>query len=536
MKKTILLFAFVLLKLHLFAQQSEQAFLEAYAEKGAQEFFYKNSRASYGGYTYVAGASINDDGNHDMLLVKYSGTTEVWSQSWNGSANGDDYAADVVIDGSGNIIICGATQVTSINYNAVVAKYNSSGTLQWASSYAGSANLADGFVSIEKDNSNNYYVCGGTLTTTEQSNFVTVKYNSSGTQQWASTYDYSDLQDVAVKITVSSGVEVSRGSQANSTDWKMTTVRYNLSTGAQVSVNQTGGDDEGVDKVTDAWTDGTYTSTGYDWKVLKLDANLTVTWSATYNGNANQDDEAQSVKVDASSNVYVTGWATVTGQGRNFVTRKYNSSGTVQWTSSFIEPSSTGSGQGEMDDEAQTLELDASGHVLISGSSYKDGNTDYLTIKYKYSDGLELWRTRFNSDYNDNDIPSNIALDESGNIYVIGTVGKGNGTTTYMMCKYSVKTVYMPVPTDSFSSSGGYVTNKGQIRNSNGASNTSIKFYNKEHYPSTYIDDTNFSMVFAHCSEDSVASDTLHRIDMKFNKGVTNAKVYNLKQRDEYIN
>jgi len=176
------LLVFFFLTSHLFAQQSEQAFLEAYAEKGAQEFFYKNSRASYGGYTYVAGASINDDGNYDMLLTKYSGATEVWSQSWNGTNNHNDYAADVVIDGSGNVIICGATLVSGVNYDAVIVKYNSSGTLQWSTTYSGGASLADGFVSIEKDNSNNYYVCGGTLTTTEQTNFLTVKYNSSGTQ------------------------------------------------------------------------------------------------------------------------------------------------------------------------------------------------------------------------------------------------------------------------------------------------------------------------------------------------------------------
>ena len=479
--KTIFTFIILLgLITNLIAQQSEQAFLEAYAEKGAQEFFYKNSRASYGGYTYVAGASINDDGNYDMLLSKYSGSTEVWSQSWNGSANGDDYAAGIAIDGSGNIILCGTTEVTSVNYNAVVAKYNSSGTLQWATTYAGSAGLADGFASVVVDNLNNIYTCGGTQTTTELVNYLTVKYNSSGSQQWASTYDYADLYDAAVKLVVSgTTVRTSGGTQINADDWQMTTVSYNTSTGAQGSVQHTGGDDEGVDKVTDVWTDGTYTyivgsvrntTTGYDWKVFKLNSDLVVQWSATYNGNANQDDEAQSVKVDGAGNVYVTGWSTVTNEGRNFVTRKYNASGTIQWTSSFNESTEVAN------DEAQTLELDLTGNVVVSGSSYKDGNKDYFTIKYKYTDGSEVWRTRFNSDYNEDDIPSNIAFDESGNIYVIGTVGKGDGTTTYVMCKYSVKTIYSPVPADGYSSSGGYVTNKGQLRNEDGTSNTAVKF------------------------------------------------------------
>jgi len=518
------------------AQQSEQAFLDAAAEKGAQEFFYKNSRASSGGYLYVAGASLNDDGHYDMLLTKYSGTTEVWSTSWDGSASGDDYAASIVIDGSGNIIIAGTTEVTSTNYNGVIAKYNTSGTLQWATTYAGNAGLLDGFVSVARDGSNNIYACGGTLTTTEQSNFVTVKYNSSGTQQWASIYDSSDLQDLAVKCVVSgTTVRTSGGSQINADDWKMTTVSYNTSTGAQGSVNQTGGDDEGVDQVRDVWTDGTNTyvvgavrnTTMYDWKILKLDANLTVTWSATYNGTDNLDDIANSVKVDGAGNVYVTGYTTVTGEGKNFLTRKYNSSGTLQWSKTFHY---------EQDDEALTLELDANGNVLISGSSYKDGNLDYLTIKYKYTDGTAVWRTdNFNSIYNDDDIPSNIALDESGNIYVIGTVSRGDGKTTYMMCKYVVKTVYTPVPADGYSSSGGYVTNKGQLRNDDGTSNPTVKFYNANHRVATYIENRYISYQLVQ-GMDTTNADTTFRVRMDFTKGSTTTKVYPLKTRNEYHN
>jgi hypothetical protein len=112
--------AFIMCNIAL-SQQSEQAFLSTYAETGAQEFFYKSSRASSGGYIYVAGASINNEGHYDMLLTKYSGSTEVWSVTWDGS-EGDDYASGIVIDSGGNIILCGASEVTTTNYNAVVVK------------------------------------------------------------------------------------------------------------------------------------------------------------------------------------------------------------------------------------------------------------------------------------------------------------------------------------------------------------------------------------------------------------------------------
>ncbi len=207
-----------------------------------------------------------------------------------GGVEGDDYAADVLVDGAGNIIICGTSEVSASNFNAVVVKYNSSGTLQWASSFARGANLHDGFVSLERDNSNNIYVCGATLTTTEFSNYLIVKYNSSGTQQWASAYDYNDLNDTSVKLVITSTyILESGGTQVNATDWQMTSVKYHPCTGAQGSVLHKGGDGEGIDEVKDVWTDGTYTYVvggvnnvgwvnnmvmGFDWKLMKLNSDL----------------------------------------------------------------------------------------------------------------------------------------------------------------------------------------------------------------------------------------------------------------------
>ena len=104
------------------------------------------------------------------------------------------------------------------------------------------------------------------------------------------------------------------------------------------------------------------------------------------------------------------------------------------------------------------------------------------------------------------------------------------------MCKYSVKTVYSLVPTDGFSSSGGYVTNKGQLRNDDGTANTSVKFYCQKNSPSTYVDDSKISYVFSSVQSDTLSTDTVHRVDMKFNKGTTNAKVYPTSERPEYAN
>jgi len=74
----------------------------------------------------------------------------------------------------------------------------------------------------------------------------------------------------------------------------------------------------------------------------------------------------ENVKVDGSGNVYVCGWATISGEGKNYVTRKYNSSGTVQRTALLKEDLENA------DDKALYLEFDWSGHVIVNGSSFKD--------------------------------------------------------------------------------------------------------------------------------------------------------------------
>ena len=65
---------------------------------------------------------------------------------------------------------------------------------------------------------------------------------------------------------------------------------------------------------------------GYDFSTIKLNSSMVLQWQANYNGAANLNDIGSGIGVDASGNVYVTGYTTSATTGKDMITIKYNSS------------------------------------------------------------------------------------------------------------------------------------------------------------------------------------------------------------------
>src|SRR3984893_16694173 len=90
----------------------------------------------------------------------------------------------VTTDTSGNVYVTGSSLGsggTGLDFATV--KYNSSGTQQWASRYNGTAGGDDIAYAIAVDGSGNVYVTGSSLGSGGTGlDYATVKYNSSGTQ------------------------------------------------------------------------------------------------------------------------------------------------------------------------------------------------------------------------------------------------------------------------------------------------------------------------------------------------------------------
>ncbi len=107
-----------------------------------------------------------------------------------------------------------------------------------------------------------------------------------------------------------------------------------------------------------------------------------------------------------------------TGSDNNdYATIKYNSLGVQQWVQRYNGPANA-------DDAAKSIAVDNSGNVYVTGASEGNGifsnYNDYATIKYN-SSGDSVWVQRYNGPVNYEDYANSLAVDNSGNVYVTGS-------------------------------------------------------------------------------------------------------------------
>lgn len=157
------------------------------------------------GNMYLCGATQQNVGQgYDMYIAKVTNSLTIsWETTYNAN-NLDDFAKGIAIDGSGQLWVTGVTTHSTQGKNITTLRLNSSGVIQSTLTVNGSFNGNDEGMDVVVDASNNAYVaCYQTLSSIN-SDFYTVKYNSSATQIWEKFTDgYSQL-DQATNIALDS--------------------------------------------------------------------------------------------------------------------------------------------------------------------------------------------------------------------------------------------------------------------------------------------------------------------------------------------
>jgi hypothetical protein len=146
------------------------------------------------GYVYVTGdANQFSSGKiYNYVTMKYyaaNGET-AWVRTYNGPADSSDQARDMEVDASGNVYVTGSSRGVGTLNDILTIKYDSLGNEKWTARYNNpDTNLTDGGYGIEVDDVGNVYVTGQSRGVGTGTDFVTIKYDSLGSQLWATRYN-----------------------------------------------------------------------------------------------------------------------------------------------------------------------------------------------------------------------------------------------------------------------------------------------------------------------------------------------------------
>jgi hypothetical protein len=377
------------------------------------------------GNVYVTGYSYGSSGGNDYATIKYNTNgIQQWVARYNGPGNGTEFANAIAVDGQCNVFVTGESYGSGTSYDYATVKYNPAGTQQWVVRYNGSGNGADQAHSLTLDGQGNIYVTGESYSSGTNLDYATIKYHPNGDTAWIRRYSGPGICiDIAHAIVVDN---MSNVYVTGSSDSFYPTIKYD-SSGVQQWTAQYDGvaysiavDDSGYIYITGM----SYS----DYTTVKYNSAGETLWVRRYNGPGNSSDYAKSIAIDGQGNVYVTGGSIGAGTGFDYATVKYNTNGVQQWVARY-------NGLGNNEDYANSLAIDGQGNVYVTGHSYGSGTSfDYTTIKYN-SAGVQQWVARYDGLLHYSDFANAIAVDDSGNVYVTGANGQ-SATSDYATIKY----------------------------------------------------------------------------------------------------
>lgn len=431
------------------------------------------------GNTYIVGTSEGSYSSQDIIVIKYDNNGQkLWEKIWDGPVNDEDWGRFIKVNNAGEIIVVGMTENYYGNFNKdiIILKYDALGNLIWESIYQGD-NDNDNPTDLEIDQFDNIYIVGDTEEGPNSNrDYTTFKYNTAGTLLWASFYNGTlNSVDYANGVAVSSTGDVyvtgvSRESGGSTIDF--TTVKYNANGVEQWANKYNGADndwDHGKDVMVDPfdnvyatgycesggtnntttlkynpingnliWEDVQATATsdggiqieysaadttivigGYqsgiygDFSMIKLDTSGSFQWRSNYS-SGNTRDIFSAFTLDSLGNIYAGGRSSIPSSFSEYDVKllKYNKLGTQEWLYTF---------DGGFNEVGTIPVAPNNNEVIIGITSNKIGyDENILTIKLDQN-GNEVWSTLHEGDAYANDTGSELILDSDFNQIIIGS-------------------------------------------------------------------------------------------------------------------
>jgi len=368
------------------------------------------------GNIYVTGWSRQGTSltTEDYCTIKYNTNgVQQWVSFYNGGSGYDcefyDHAVAIVVDQQGNVYVTGYSINGSDNEDYATVKYNTNGVQQWAKRYNGPSNLNDKAFSIFVDASGNVYVTGGSQQSSKGYDYLTIKYSSSGQQLWTVRYDAASKDDMARSLIADryGNVYVTGSSDGGPNKPDYATIKYN-SSGVQQWLQRYNGSANDTDIGTSIDLDvyeipyvtGTsrMLGTNYDFYTVKYNpGDGSIMWSKYYSSGLlypNVQDMAWKIKVVSRAcatsgpgfdtpcwiiDVYVTGGSDGIGSGLDIATAHYSEAGDQKWANIFA-------GVGSSNDAAFDISV-MDGYPIVYSGGILNNNYGIIGITDSRSSG-----------------------------------------------------------------------------------------------------------------------------------------------------
>ncbi len=376
----------------------------------------------FSGTATFGSTTITSCGSWDIYVLKYDASGNVlWLKNAGGKL--EDYGSGIALDGSGNVYITGSftdtavfdvgsTVISSGSLDVFIAKYNSSGLLQWVKTAGNS--LVDRAFAVAVDISGNAYLTGqyyGPITFAPLSqiggyggwDIFVVKYSSAGIAQWvtsggSSVFAWYGESGMGIQIDQTGNVFVT--GQLNGI------AGYPTYFGSIALVS----------------------SGGADFFIAKYDAS-TSSWEWAVKGGGAGNETGSKLGLDNDGNVYVIGsfegtatfgMNTITSDGTNdYFVLKYDPLGNFQWVNQM-------GGIGYFGERGMCVDTNGNvyvaatfgGTAIVGTSSVTSTGNDNIYIAKFNTTGIFQWVKHVPGSYYST--ASGITTDTYGNVFVTG--------------------------------------------------------------------------------------------------------------------
>lgn len=374
---------------------------------------------------FVVAQSVDDAGNNDIVTMRYSPSGDrLWTERY---SDGDTYAWSIAIDPDGHAVVLAESIVPATGTDILLLEYDQDGTLLWTTRYDGGGALSDrpGYVSLVIDPADGAAYCTGAAVTPDalQKSCV-LKFDTNGALLWERFHDEVTYYESGWAIDLDAAGNVYTTGTA--TAWTGTeyvsdfvTLKYDAAGNEQWVRTTSPGDryesawwlDVRGDRVVVTGEDHSAFGMLGDALTVAYDLDGNEIWTHTYDGAAGANDYATFVALDADGNTYVIGSEGGPWSNSYYLVQKIDPAGVVMWTRNESLWSDLAVAWGGA--------IDSAGNVYATGYAWGGWESGYDAATVQYApDGTPLAQHVYDGHVHGNDAASWMALGPNDEVYV----------------------------------------------------------------------------------------------------------------------